>query len=83
MVYLHLLYDQNRNCTDVDIIVVILAGAAVSNNLTVFAQEGNTFTLEYVIPIFLAMVFAAVLFSSKTKIPHTMIRTHPLPSFSQ
>jgi monovalent cation:H+ antiporter, CPA1 family len=30
-------------------------------------------TLEYIIPIFLAMVFVAALVSSKTKIPHTMI----------
>ena len=41
--------------------------------IKVFSQEGNTLTLEYVIPIFLAMVFVAALFSSKTKIPHTMI----------
>ena len=57
-----------------NIIAVILAGVEASNNnVTVFIQEGNTLTLEYVIPIFLAMVFAAALFSSKTKIPHTMI----------
>ena len=42
------------------------------SNVTLFAQ-GGPLTLEYVIPIFLAMVFAAALFSSKTKIPHTMI----------
>ena len=57
-----------------NIIAVILAGVdASNNNVTVFFQEGNTLTLEYVIPIFLAMVFAAALFSSKTKMPHTMI----------
>ncbi len=42
------------------------------SNVTLFAQ-GGPLTLEYVIPIFLAMVFAPALFSSKTKIPHTMI----------
>ena len=57
-----------------NIITPILAGAAAANNnITVFSQGGNTLTLEYGIPIFLAMVFAAALFSSKTKIPHTMI----------
>jgi len=60
----------------VHIIAAILAGAAAANNnnnVTVFSQGGNTFTPEYGIPIFLVMVFAAALFSSKTKIPHTMI----------
>jgi len=62
------------NCTDVNIIAALLAGAAATdNNVTGFSQVGNTLTLEYGIPIFLAMVFAAALFSSKTKIPHTMI----------
>jgi monovalent cation:H+ antiporter, CPA1 family len=43
--------------------------------VTVFSGGGggNTLSLEYIIPIFLAMVFAAALFSSRTKIPHTMI----------
>jgi monovalent cation:H+ antiporter, CPA1 family len=58
----------------VNIITPILAGAtATNNNITVFGQGGTTLTLEYGIPIFLAMVFAAAVFSSKTKIPHTMI----------
>ena len=57
-----------------NIITPILAGAtATNNNITVFGQGGTTLTLEYGIPIFLAMVFAAAVFSSKTKIPHTMI----------
>src|SRR5215467_14715627 len=34
---------------------------------------GGLVTFEYLIPIFLIMIFAAALFSSKTKIPHTMI----------
>jgi hypothetical protein len=54
-------------CTDVNVIAAILADATASNNFTVFSQGGSTGTLEYIIPIFLAMV------SSKTKIPHTMI----------
>ena len=58
-----------------NMIVAILGGAAATNNnnVMVFNQVGNTLTLEYGIPIFLAMVFAAALFSSKTKVPHTMI----------
>jgi monovalent cation:H+ antiporter, CPA1 family len=57
-----------------NIIAAILAGvAATYNDVTGISQVGNTLTLEYGIPIFLAMVFVAALFSSKTKIPHTMI----------
>ena len=56
-----------------NIIAAILADAATNNNVTAFSQGGTTFTLEYGIPIFLAMVFVAALVSSKTKIPHTMI----------
>ncbi|HYA84017.1 MAG TPA: cation:proton antiporter [Candidatus Bathyarchaeia archaeon] len=37
------------------------------------AFQGGPLSFEYVIPIFLIMIFAAALFSSKTKIPHTMI----------
>jgi hypothetical protein len=50
---------------------LILAIAAPANNNTAF--QGCPLTFEYVIPIFLIMIFAAALFSSKTKIPHTMI----------
>jgi len=59
----------------VNIIAAILAGAAAAtnNNVTGFNQVGNTLTLEYGIPLFLAMVFVAALVSSRTKIPHTMI----------
>jgi len=35
--------------------------------------QGGPLTFEYVIPIFLIMIFVAAFFSSKTKIPHTMI----------
>ena len=50
-------------------IAATVAGVASVNTSTVF----NPLTLEYGIPIFLAMVFGAALFSSRTKIPHTMI----------
>ena len=36
-------------------------------------NQGGLLAFKYVIPIFLIMIFAAALFSSKTKIPHTMI----------
>jgi len=51
---------------------LILAVAAPANN-DVTAFQGGPLTFEYVVPIFLIMIFAAALFSSKTKIPHTMI----------
>jgi CPA1 family monovalent cation:H+ antiporter len=57
----------------VNIIAAILADAAATNNVAVLSHGGFTLTLEYGIPIFLAMVFVAALVSSKTKIPHTMI----------
>ena len=46
---------------------------STNSTVTAFSQGGTTLALEYGIPIFVAMVFAAALFSSKTKIPHTMI----------
>ncbi len=52
---------------------LILADAAPANNNVMTLNQGSPFTFEYVIPIFLIMIFAAALFSSKTKIPHTMI----------
>jgi CPA1 family monovalent cation:H+ antiporter len=57
----------------VNITSAILADAAATNNVAVLGNGGFTLTLEYDIPIFLAMVFVAALVSSKTKIPHTMI----------
>jgi NhaP-type Na+/H+ or K+/H+ antiporter len=58
----------------VNIFAAILAGAAATaNNIMGFSQGGTTLTLEYGIPLFLAMVFVAALVSSRTKIPHTMI----------
>ncbi|PWU81013.1 MAG: hypothetical protein DLM72_09330 [Candidatus Nitrosopolaris wilkensis] len=57
-----------------NIIASMLAGvAATNNNVTGFNQVGNTLTLEYGIPVFVAMVFVAALVSSRIKIPHTMI----------
>jgi monovalent cation:H+ antiporter, CPA1 family len=52
---------------------LILAVAASANNNVMALNQGGPLTFEYVIPIFLIMIFAATLFSSKTKIPHTMI----------
>ena len=51
------------------------AAAANSNNsFGLFSGGGATgLTPEYLVTIFLAMAFAAALFSSRTKIPHTMI----------
>jgi len=49
---------------------LILAVAAPANTAL---NQGGLVTFEYLIPIFLIMIFAAALFSSKTKIPHTMI----------
>jgi hypothetical protein len=58
----------------VNIFAAILDGAAATaSNITGFSQGGTTLTLEYGIPLFLAMVFVAALVSSRTKIPHTMI----------
>jgi monovalent cation:H+ antiporter, CPA1 family len=52
---------------------LILAVAAPANNNVMVFNQGGPLTFEYVIPTFLIMIFAAALFSSKTKIPHTMI----------
>jgi monovalent cation:H+ antiporter, CPA1 family len=58
----------------VNIFAAILDGAAATaSNIMGFSQGGTTLTLEYGIPLFLAMVFVAALVSSRTKIPHTMI----------
>jgi CPA1 family monovalent cation:H+ antiporter len=50
---------------------MLAVAAPAGNNVTAF--QGGPLTFEYAIPIFLIMIFAAALFSSKTKIPHTMI----------
>jgi monovalent cation:H+ antiporter, CPA1 family len=52
---------------------LILAVAAPANNNVMDLNQGGPLTFEYVIPTFLIMIFAAAFFSSKTKIPHTMI----------
>src|SRR6187200_3770056 len=46
---------------------------AVQTNVGTTNAEEIFLTSPYVIPIFLAMIFAAAVFSSRTKIPHTMI----------
>jgi CPA1 family monovalent cation:H+ antiporter len=52
--------------------------ATISSALTTASSAvgGNgeiSLTSEYVIPIFLAMIFAAALISSRTKVPHTIV----------
>ncbi len=42
--------------------------STVTNSST--SAVSDIISLEYLIPIFLAMLFAAALFSSRTKIPH-------------
>ena len=58
---------------NVDIVLLLGLATAANNSILGFSQGGNALTFEYIIPIFLIMIFAAALFSSKTKIPHTMI----------
>ena len=51
-----------------------VAAANSNNSFGVFSGgQATGLTPEYLITIFLAMVFAAALLSSRTKIPHTMI----------
>lgn len=51
-----------------------VAAANSNNSFGLFSGgQATGFTPEYLITIFLAMVFAAALLSSRTKIPHTMI----------
>ena len=57
-----------------DIAAILAPAATIDDNVIGgFSQGGNALTFEYIIPIFLLMIFAAALVSSKTKIPHTMI----------
>jgi hypothetical protein len=46
---------------------------AVKTNVGTTNAEEIFLTSPYVIPIFLSMIFAAAVFSSRTRIPHTMI----------
>ena len=54
--------------------MIAIITAAVT---TAFSSVGGygeiSLTSEYVIPIFLAMIFAAALFSSRTNVPHTIV----------
>jgi len=51
-----------------------VAAASSNNSFGLFSGgQATGLTPEYLITIFLAMVFAAALLSSRTKIPHTMI----------
>jgi monovalent cation:H+ antiporter, CPA1 family len=57
----------------VNIIITTHAIEAITTT-TVGPKGGEIFlTSQYAIPIFLAMIFAAAVVSSRTKIPHTMI----------
>jgi monovalent cation:H+ antiporter, CPA1 family len=47
-------------------------GAAAASNTSSTGSE-IFLTSQYAIPIFLTMVFAAAVFSSRTKVPHTMV----------
>jgi len=59
----------------VDLATLLALSTVAANNNVIGgpSQGGNALTFEYIVPIFLIMIFAAALFSSKTKIPHTMI----------
>ena len=61
----------------VKIMIAKLTTAATANSNNSFGifsgGQATGLAPEYLITIFLAMVFAAALFSSRTKIPHTMI----------
>lgn len=54
-----------------------MIGIITATLATAFSSVGGngeiSITSEYVIPIFLAMIFAAALFSSRTKVPHTIV----------
>jgi monovalent cation:H+ antiporter, CPA1 family len=47
--------------------------ALATASSTVGGNGEISLTSEYVIPIFLTMIFAATLFSSRTKVPHTIV----------
>jgi hypothetical protein len=46
---------------------------ASKTNIGTIGGEEMFLTSPYIIPIFLSMVFAAAVLSSRTRIPHTMI----------
>jgi monovalent cation:H+ antiporter, CPA1 family len=54
-----------------------MIGITTAALATAFSSVGGngeiSLTSEYVIPIFLAMIFAAALFSSRTNVPHTIV----------
>ena len=45
---------------------------SISSNSGGGGSSGILAASEYIIPTFLAMIFAAALFSSRTKVPYTM-----------
>lgn len=56
-----------------EIIATTTTSTAVANTISSILVINSFLTSQYVIPVFLVMVFAAAIFSSKAKIPHTMI----------
>jgi CPA1 family monovalent cation:H+ antiporter len=56
-----------------EIIATTTPHTSVANTIGSIVVINNFLTSQYVIPVFLVMVFAAAIFSSKAKIPHTMI----------
>jgi CPA1 family monovalent cation:H+ antiporter len=54
--------------------MIAIITAALATAFSSVGGNGETsLTSEYVIPIFLAMIFAAALFSSRTNVPHTIV----------
>jgi monovalent cation:H+ antiporter, CPA1 family len=55
------------------IIATTTTSTSVANTISSIVAINNFLTSQYVIPVFLVMVFVAAIFSSKAKIPYTMI----------
>ena len=56
-----------------EIMATTTTSTSVANTISSIVVINNLLTSQFVIPVFLVMVFAAAIFSSKAKIPHTMI----------
>jgi CPA1 family monovalent cation:H+ antiporter len=56
-----------------EIIATTTSTTSVVNTIGSIVVINNFLASQYVLPVFLVMVFAAAIFSSKAKIPHTMI----------
>ncbi|HYT43996.1 MAG TPA: cation:proton antiporter, partial [Methylomirabilota bacterium] len=53
--------------------IATIPSAIATGSSAVGGNGEISLTSEYVIPIFLAMIFAAALISSRTKVPHTIV----------